>query len=155
MDDQTDNAKVRVPPPIILLVTILIGVAIDHFCPIDFVAKPWSWIVGLTLIGAGLSAILYCSSFFKKNNTDIKPWKPTTFLIQEGLYQFSRNPIYLSFVLILSGAAFIANSVWLLLLGAPFVIVIDRYVIAREEEYLLRKFGDGYAAYLKQIRRWL
>ena len=72
----------------------------------------------------------------------------------EGPYRFSRNPIYLAMMLGLVGLA-IAFKPWILVALLAFYAVTRYGVIAREEAYLTRKFGDVYRGYQSQVRRWL
>jgi protein-S-isoprenylcysteine O-methyltransferase Ste14 len=81
--------------------------------------------------------------------------KPTTVLVTEGPFRYSRNPIYLALTLLYLGVAFLVNAWWILLLVVPVLLVIRYGVIAREEVYLARKFGDAYRQYTTQVRRWL
>ena len=80
---------------------------------------------------------------------------PTTTIVETGPYRFTRNPIYPAMVLGLIGLAIVFNSLWLLLVAVPFALVIRYGVIAREEAYLERKFGDVYRRYRSRVRRWL
>ena len=80
---------------------------------------------------------------------------PTTTIVNTGPYRFTRNPIYLGMILGLIGLAIALNSLWLLLTLAPFAVVIRYGVVAREEAYLERKFGDVYRHYRRRVRRWL
>jgi protein-S-isoprenylcysteine O-methyltransferase Ste14 len=73
----------------------------------------------------------------------------------DGLYRFSRNPIYLGFAITYAGLAIAMDSVLVLLLLVPCLIVVDRFVIQREERYLSAKFGADYDAYRARVRRWL
>ena len=80
---------------------------------------------------------------------------PSTTIVDTGPYRFTRNPIYLGMMLGLIGLAVALNSLWLLLTLAPFALVIRYGVVAREEAYLERKFGDVYRHYRARVRRWL
>ena len=79
----------------------------------------------------------------------------TTTIVDTGPYRFTRNPIYLGMVLGLLGLTIALNSLWLLLTLVPFALVIRYGVVAREEAYLERKFGDDYRRYRARVRRWL
>jgi len=81
--------------------------------------------------------------------------KPTTALVTEGPFRYSRNPIYLALTLLYVGVALLINALWILLLVVPAVLVLRYGVIAREEAYLTRKFGEAYRQYMAQVRRWL
>ena len=83
------------------------------------------------------------------------PGSRSTTIVDSGPYRFTRNPIYLGMVLGLIGLAIAFNSLWLLLTLVPFALVIRYGVVAREEAYLERKFGDVYRRYRARVRRWL
>ena len=88
-------------------------------------------------------------------HTPVDPMKPTTALVTEGPFRSSRNPLYVALTLLYLGMAFLVNAWWILLLVVPVLLVIRYGVIAREEAYLTRKFGDAYRQYTAQVRRWL
>jgi protein-S-isoprenylcysteine O-methyltransferase Ste14 len=80
--------------------------------------------------------------------------QPTTAIVEEGPYRFSRNPIYVAMFVALIGLAIALNTLWLLVMLVPFALVIRYGVVAREEKYLDRKFGDFYRSYRSRVRRW-
>jgi protein-S-isoprenylcysteine O-methyltransferase Ste14 len=88
-------------------------------------------------------------------HTPVDPTKPTTALVTEGPFRYSRNPIYVALTLLYLGGAFLVNALWILLLVVPALVVLRYGVIAREEAYLARKFGTAYHQYTAQVRRWL
>lgn len=155
MQIEQDSAQVRFPPPLILLSCVLLGAALNWFYPAPFVPELLRWVVGGFLIFFGIAVILYCAGMFKKKGTNIEPWKKTSQIITSGVYRFSRNPIYLSFVIIGIGIGFAVNSIWIILMMIPLVLIISRFVIAKEERYLEAKFGKLYLSYKHKIRRWI
>jgi len=80
---------------------------------------------------------------------------PTTTIVERGPYRFTRNPIYLGMFLALIGLTVALDNFWLLAMLVLFAIVIRYGVVAREEAYLERKFGDVYRSYRSRVRRWL
>ncbi|NQV80212.1 MAG: isoprenylcysteine carboxylmethyltransferase family protein, partial [Alphaproteobacteria bacterium] len=92
---------------------------------------------------------------FRRAGTAVQPYKPSTTVVTDGVYRFSRNPIYLGLTAFYLGLAFAVNSGWAILL-LPLVLVVMHYgVIAREERYLEGKFGAAYRDYKNRVRRWL
>ena len=83
------------------------------------------------------------------------PFLPTTTIVESGPYRFTRNPIYLGMFLGLIGLAIAFDDLWLFMTLVPFALVIRYGVVAREEAYLERKFGDAYRAYRSRVRRWV
>ena len=92
---------------------------------------------------------------FRRKGTAVEPWKPSTALATDGIYRLSRNPIYLGFTLIYVGIALGMDSPVALALILPCLIVVDSFVIAREERYLEARFGEPYRAYNRSVLRWL
>ena len=92
---------------------------------------------------------------FRKARTPIRTRKPVTVVITTGPYRFSRNPIYLSFTLLQFGLGMWANSAWVVGMLIPTLVLMSYGVIAREERYMARKFGDEYLQYRAAVRRWL
>jgi len=81
--------------------------------------------------------------------------RPTTALVITGPYRFTRNPMYLGFLLLYIGVSCWFGWIWPLLLAPLLVWLIRVFVIEREERYLDRKFGQEYWRYKAQVRRWL
>jgi len=91
---------------------------------------------------------------FRAAGTPVPARKPTTAIVQTGLYRFSRNPIYLAFSLLQMGIAVWVNSWWLVATLAAALALVDYVVIPREEQYLEARFGAEYREYKASVRRW-
>ena len=72
-----------------------------------------------------------------------------------GIHGWSRNPIYVGMYLIYGGICVAALSPWMLILALPLAVILWHGVVAREEAYLERRFGDAYRDYKARVRRWL
>jgi protein-S-isoprenylcysteine O-methyltransferase Ste14 len=155
MVDEQDNPGVIAPPPLIFLSGLVLGGFVSWFYPFLILPDGFAGIFGnlLFLSGIGLIAIAFVQ--MRKAKTNIEPWKPTTAIIDSGLYGLSRNPIYLAMVLIYLGLSLLVNSVWLLIFLPLVLLVIHFGVIVREEKYLEGKFGEDYLDYKKRVRRWI
>jgi len=92
--------------------------------------------------------------FSKTTVNPIKPEKAAVF-VNKGMYQFSRNPMYLGLLLLLTGWAFYLAALSSLFLIPLFVVVINVMQIHHEEEVLEQKFGQPYIEYKNSVRRWL
>lgn len=150
-----DSAHVPVPPPLIALAATLAGVGLQFLHPLRFISGSARWIAGGAILSLGVGTILYCAGMFRRAQTAIEPWKTTSHIVKSGPYRRSRNPIYLSFVVIGIGLAILADNLWIALMQLPLVAVITQVVIRREERYLESKFGDSYRVYKSQVRRWI
>ena len=90
-----------------------------------------------------------------KAGSNVPTNRPTTTIVESGPYRFTRNPIYLGMFLGLIGLAIAFDNLWLLMMLVPFALIICYGVVAREEAYLERTFGDVYRGYRSRVRRWL
>jgi protein-S-isoprenylcysteine O-methyltransferase Ste14 len=105
-------------------------------------------LAGFVVIGLGTRR-------FVAAGTNIPPILPTTALVVDGIYARTRNPMYLGSTLVYVGLGVAAGSLWAIGLVVPLLWVMNVGVIAREERYLERKFGEAYRAYKARVRRWL
>ncbi|MBK8190639.1 MAG: isoprenylcysteine carboxylmethyltransferase family protein [Vampirovibrionales bacterium] len=154
-DHGDDHADVRLHPPVTYLMALAIGAIAQWFFPLLLPGGLWVRIAGVLLLVVSVSLFRRCIGLFRQHATPLPPWKPSKALIQTGPYRISRNPIYLSLSLTLLAFALIFLNPWGLMTLLVVTLVIDRLVIAREEVYLLRAFGDTYAQYQRRVRRWL
>ena len=152
-----DHPGVIAPPPLIYLGFLLAGYGVGQLVSEPSLGLDVSLRRGLAfvLVIAGLLLDGIAAGTFRRLGTPPEPWKPTTALATGGLYKFSRNPIYVGFAVTYAGFAMAMDSPVALALLAPCLIVIDRFVIQREERYLSAKFGAEYQAYQGKVRRWL
>jgi protein-S-isoprenylcysteine O-methyltransferase Ste14 len=156
MAETADTANVIVRPPIAWALAVLVGLALDWLMPLSFVpaAVPARGL-GALIFALALALVAWAIATMTRAGSNVPTSLPTTTIVDAGPYRFTRNPIYLGMVLGLVGLAIAFNSLWLLLTLAPFAVVIRYGVVAREEAYLERKFGDLYRRYRSRVRRWL
>ena len=153
--EKPDNPGVIAFPPALYAGTLLVGLILSFIFPTAFLPRAAALISGIiTIICAGLLAF---SAFRTMNRaqTGINPSLPTTTIVSDGVFGFSRNPIYLSLTLLYVGIALIFNAFWAVVLLIPLLIVVQNGIIKREEDYLERKFGAEYLSYKVRVRRWL
>jgi len=113
-----------------------------------------SYIMAGVFLAMGAGVILAGSERFRSAGTHSRPWRATSSLVTTGIYRFTRNPMYLGMALLYAGLAFLFDSFTALLLLPVAILLIRTQVIAREERYLLGKFGADYVAYKKSVPRW-
>jgi protein-S-isoprenylcysteine O-methyltransferase Ste14 len=156
MDVDADSAKVTFPPPFVYLGMLLIGLALDRVLPWSVELTPIArYGGGGLLIVSAIAFLLAASGRFRKAGTDVKPWKTTSAIVAEGVYAFTRNPMYLGMALFMAGLGLIFSSIGTILLLPVAIALIQTNVIAREERYLEAKFGEEYRAYKARVRRWI
>src|SRR5262245_832810 len=140
-------------PPVVFLAAILSGVALNRGWPLPFV-PPTLWALGAVLVVSGVSLFLLSVHEFRAAGTSVQARKPTTTIVRTGPYRFSRNPIYLSFIVLVIGLSIWLNNLWLLVTLVPPVFLISAVVIPREERFLERAFPE-YSSYRAAVRRWI
>lgn len=155
-DQGGERPDVRFPPPLVFLGFILLGLAADRLLglPSFVVPSAIGWI-GIGLMVAGLALILSALGLFRSVGENPEPWTPSETIIATGPYRITRNPMYLGMAAIQSGFGLWWASVGVVALLPVAMIVIDRFVIAREEQYLRSNFGAPYEDYCKRVRRWV
>jgi protein-S-isoprenylcysteine O-methyltransferase Ste14 len=156
MAENEDHADVRILPPLLFLGSIGLGVLAQLALPFRFAEQSGLRVpIGLVAVAAGVAAIAWPIVWMRRSNQDPDPREPTPELILGGPFRWSRNPIYLGMTLIQLGVGVALGNGWVLLLLGPTLAILQREVIAKEEAYLSRRFGDAYAAYRRSVRRWL
>jgi len=154
----TDYADVTVKPPLLFGGALALGYVLSLYWPLGpGLASPnaLAVTVGLAFIAGGFALAIFSVRAFRRAGTKVVPGQPATALVTTGPYRVTRNPIYLGFVLVYFGLSIVLTSVWVLLLLFPVLVILQRGVVAREEVYLERKFGDAYRAYKARVPRWL
>lgn len=145
----------RVKPPIVALLCLVVAIGVHWLTPSLRFAFPGQQVVGVGVALAGLATVVFAFRQFATRETTVEPFGTPTALVTSGPYRFTRNPMYLSMLLILIGIAVFVGSVPLLLAPAAFFAIINASQIPSEERRLLGLFGDEYANYRRRVRRWL
>jgi len=141
-------------PPIIFLVAILGGIVLNWTWPMAVIPAT------LRLLGPVLTVCAAVAFFlslreFRRAGTSVRGSQRTSAIVRSGPYRFSRNPIYVSFALLLVGLSFWLSNLWLLIMLVPAIGFIALIVIPREERFLERNFPGQYSSYKATVRRWL
>ena len=153
----TETAGVVVRPPLLFLGALLIGFVLERLLRLP--SPAWGddlayWIIGGSLILIGLALAAAGIRNFSRRGTPVQSVKPTRALVTTGIHGWTRNPIYLGMFLLYAGIGVAAQSPWILILTVPLAITIRFGVVAREEAYLERRFGDAFREYKARVRRW-
>ena len=152
-----DRPNVRIPPPLIFFAFIGIAGVLEYGVGLSYPRGPFVIRCVIALVVFIFSGYLALHAFvvLKKRGTFIDPNRPTTQIVEDGPFRFSRNPMYLSLVLVLFGLFVLFLSIWFLLATAVVWLVFDRIAVLPEEVYLEKKFGDRYTAYKSRVRKWI
>jgi protein-S-isoprenylcysteine O-methyltransferase Ste14 len=156
MDDTTNTAQVIIRPPLAWGLAVMAGLALNWLLPVPFlpVDLPAGWLGAIVFV-LSLALVAWAIVTITRAGSNVPTNLPTTAIVESGPYRFTRNPIYLGMFLGLIGLAIAFDNLWLLMMLVPFALVIHYGVVAREEAYLERKFGDAYRGYRSRVRRWL
>ena len=144
-----------VHPPVVALIFIVIAYVIGRLVPLPFVTPPIVRNIGLLLTFVGFLFGIGAFLEFRRARTTLDPHGSAKQLITSGIYQFTRNPIYLGFLLMVIGLPLNSGLYWGLVMVPFYVLTMNRLVIEREESYLEKKFKNVYPDYKARVRRWL
>jgi protein-S-isoprenylcysteine O-methyltransferase Ste14 len=142
-------------PPVFFLAALLLMAALHYALPLaTVIVPPWSYL-GAVLVVAGLAMVIVSAGAFARAGTAIRPFEESSALVVSGCYRFTRNPMYLGMLLVLTGVAVLLGSVTPFLLPPMFAWLIQQRFIRHEEAMLEERFGDEYRAFRARVRRWL
>jgi protein-S-isoprenylcysteine O-methyltransferase Ste14 len=150
-----DHPNIIAYPPLIFAVCVGLGLGFHWLLPMPLSPPLPLRIFGLVLLIISASVSLTASATMRKAGTNIRPDRPSTTVVSTGPFRFTRNPLYLSLCLLNTGIALLVCDLIPLLMTAVLIGVLHFGVILREEKYLAAKFGQAYADYCHQVRRWL
>jgi protein-S-isoprenylcysteine O-methyltransferase Ste14 len=154
-DKPPDGPGIIAPPPLIYFGMLALGVLIERVFPLDFLPDGVTSILGGVLVAVGVGIVFFAIRAMRRAGTPVDPYKPTTALVIDGPFRFTRNPLYLSLTLVYLGITSLMNAFWPLMLLPAALVIMQRGVIIPEERYLESKFGEEYLRYKAKVRRWL
>ncbi len=156
-NNETDSAAVRIPPPLVFLGAVITGAVLHAFVmPVHIAIPVWlRFTAGITVALPALLLLAGALGLFWRTDQNPKPWKPTPEIISNGVYRFTRNPMYLGMALLQIAIGIGLANGWIIIVLPLVLAVVYTTAIRHEEIYLQRKFGDVYNRYRKSVRRWL
>ena len=144
---------VRIPPPVLVAGLLAIAWGLHRLVPVPLgpplpeAAVP-VFLTAMILIGWAILVLV-------KAGNDPRPDRPDAAMVEAGPFRFSRNPIYLGFLVAMAGFALRWGDLWGWLAVVLAHLLLDRLVVVREEAYLAARFGAAYDAYRARVRRWV
>lgn len=142
-------------PPRIALIAMVAMIGLHFTMPLAIVVPPPFSYAGSAMIAVGVVMITWSRRAFQAAATPITPFTESASLIRHGLYRWTRNPMYLGAVLLVSGVALLLGSVTPLLVAVVFFVILQESFICHEERLLEQRFGEEYRNYRRSVRRWL
>jgi protein-S-isoprenylcysteine O-methyltransferase Ste14 len=145
-------------PPLLFAACLVLGFGLDRLLPLPLTPPAGTsvgWVAGGALIAIGIALMAAGIRNFSRADTPVPSNQPVRALVTTGIHGWSRNPIYVGMLLLYAGIGVATRSPWTLLLALPLLVILRYGVVAREERYLERRFGDSYRDYKAHVRRWL
>ena len=136
----------------------LLAIVLGWVFPISL--PPWfprsvAILTGIVFICVGVAFIILARRELTRQGQPTDPGRPTSSIVATGVFSISRNPLYLGVVCFLIGLTLTLNLPWVCILLLPSVVACYYVLIAREERYLVARFGKEYTAYTATVHRWL
>ena len=147
--------ETKIPPPI---VTLVFGLSIYFSRGIfQAVEIKYSFYIGILLLILGLAVLIFAVRLFRKDKTTVNPLSPeqATKLVTDGIFKYSRNPMYLGMALILCSIAVFFNLIGGIILAALFCFYITKFQIIPEERAMSNLFSQDFDKYKEATRRWI
>lgn len=151
---RADSPGVRVPPPLVFITVFLLGWLIQSRLPLPFLPNPAALILGGALVASYLGLAIASIPTMVRGGGTLNTSAPSKALVTSGVYRVTRNPMYLSLLLLYTGVACITSMTWAVIL-LPTLVIYCQVLIVREERYLTRAFGAAYSSYQASVHRWL
>lgn len=155
MPEGIETSGFRMVPPVYFLLTILVMAALQWLAPLATVIPAPVSYTGAVIILGGLSIVIVAARLFQIHETAIVPFEESSALVVNGIYRFTRNPMYLGMVIVLTGIATLLGTLTPFLPIPVFAILIQRLFIVKEEAILTETFGEQYREYRQSVRRWI
>lgn len=149
--------ELLIPPPLVMLITGLLMWLLARIFPMLSFAWLHNGTAASVVAVLGLLISLAGVIAFRRAQTTTDPRHPgeATSLLTTGIYRYSRNPMYLGVLLVLVGWAINLGNLLGLACALVFIAYITRFQIIPEERMLQEKFGAGFEAYRRAVRRWV
>ena len=154
-ENHEDNAGIITHPPFFYVGFVILALVFDYFYPLEIgyinITKP----AAIIILVIGIFIMIAAGKMFRSDKQDVSVHTKTENIYQSGIYAYSRNPLYLALTMIALAGGLYFDKLWILISLIPVLYIMNKMVIAKEEAYLERKFGDEYRAYKEKVRRWI
>lgn len=145
-------------PPIILVGALALGFALQAILPMPWLAGAAAAVlrwIGVLAVIAALVGFASAVAALRRRHTTFRLDRPSTALVTDGPFRYSRNPIYTAMVALIAGAGLAAANLWLVLLAPAAAVGLQKLAIEPEERHLQAQFGDAWSSFADKVRRWL
>jgi protein-S-isoprenylcysteine O-methyltransferase Ste14 len=142
-------------PPAIPVVALLLSWGLGRLWPIDVNWPVWFRWVGWALLIVSFGVAISAVRAFRLHHTAVNPLGQVTTVVASGPFRYTRNPMYLSLLVLHVGGTLAFRLPWAAILFVPVFLALQFGVIVPEEAYLTAEFGEPYRLYRQRVRRWL
>lgn len=151
------NLELKIPPLALVAICALAMWLVARWLPLATLSFSGVHWLSLVLVLLGIAVALAGVLAFRQHATTVNPMNPdrSTTVVRDGIYRYTRNPMYLGFVLALLGWGLYLGQASALLLLIPFIGWLTRFQVVPEERALRRQFGADYEDYRRHVRRWI
>jgi protein-S-isoprenylcysteine O-methyltransferase Ste14 len=152
-----DSPGILIPPPLVYVVIYLLSMLIQNMVPLDRSFFFSTIAANLAIVFILLSVVFCITAFiqFIRSKNAIVPIRSASSLQTTGIYSLTRNPMYFGLLMLYLGLAISKGNWWTLMLTPLLILIVQVFIIKREEAYLERAFGQDYCDYKKRVRRWI
>jgi protein-S-isoprenylcysteine O-methyltransferase Ste14 len=152
--EDAEPGEILAPSPVLALIAFIAGIGLDWVVPIGTLIQPWNLPIGGLLVVVGVGLFVGAILAMRTIETTPAHDDESPELLIEGVFQYSRNPIYLGQSLAYVGTSLLLDSLWPLATLLPLLWYLN-LVVKQEEAYLEATFGDEFHQYRDSVRRWL
>lgn len=145
----------KIKPPYIAFTLLFLSWLVDYYRPQFRFVYGYYRYLGILVFILGLSITFYAFYLFKKNKTPIIPGQKPKFMVAEGVYKFTRNPMYLGVTIALLGASIYIGNLLSFLSPVVFLLIMNLIYVPFEEKLMENIFGKNYIEYKEKVRRWV
>jgi protein-S-isoprenylcysteine O-methyltransferase Ste14 len=155
MENKIDRPGVVILPPVLMVLSLLVALALHRFWPLPIGMRPLAITIGVVLSALGIGSAAWGRITLVKGGTNVSPLKAATAIVAGGPYRFTRNPLYVGVMSLFAGLSLLIGTWWGFVILIPAFLILHYGVVLREERYLERKFGEAYLSYKRTVRRYL
>ena len=158
MTDRAERPNRFPLPPAMLVGTLALCFLLDTYLPLGWEPEQVGTLMrstGWMLIILALALDVWAALTLRRHKTTIRPDRAAKHLVRSGPFRFSRNPIYLGNVMIVTGVGFALGSRWFVIGAVVMFFLLQELAIKREEQHLKARFGADWDTYAAKTRRWI
>jgi len=154
MDEKTGLRRFPFPPGI-PVIALLLAWVLGKVRPVRIHWPAWTRWAGWCLVVTPFFVFLWAVAMFRRHHTVVNPRGDVTTIVTAGPFRYTRNPMYVSLVVLYIGATLAFQWVWAAILLVPMFLALHYLVVIPEERYLRMALREQYSAYFQKVRRWL